>query len=145
MLLAQKTNYRLSNYNILIFIFAGLLTFNSCSDNGTATDPDDEEIEVSEVVIEPQNATFEVGEEFDFSAFLITVSGDTVNEEFEIDWNWYSSDQDIFTVEAGGTATGYNPGEAFCIVEAELVSEKLKAKTKFVPIGLDSASVILLN
>jgi hypothetical protein len=145
MLLARKISYRLSNYSILIFIFAGLLTFNSCSDNGTATGPDDEEIEVSEVVIEPQNVTFGVGEQQEFSAFLISATGDTVNDEFEVEWNWFSSDQDVFTVEAGGTATGHNPGEAFCIVEAETVSEKMKSAMKFVPIGLDSASVTLLN
>lgn len=88
MLLTEKIGYKLSNYTILIFISARLLTFFSCSENGTATDPNDEEIAVSEVVIEPQNVTFEVGEQEEFSAFLISATGDTVNDEFEeIEWN----------------------------------------------------------
>lgn len=144
MLLAEKISYRLSKYTVLIFIFAGLLAFLSCSDDGDATGPDDEEVEVSEVIIEPQNASFEVGEQEEFSAFLISATGDTVNEEFEeIEWNWYSSDPDVFTVEDGGTATGHNEGEAHCIVEVSTENTKIVAKMRFV--GRDSAFVTLLN
>lgn len=142
MLLAEKISYRLSNYTILIFIFVGLLTFIGCSDNGTATDPDEEDVDVSKVVIEPQEATFEVGEQQEFTAFLISATGDTVdNEELDINWNWFSSDPDVFTVEDGGTATGHNEGEAFCIVEAELENTKVAAKLRFT--GRDSAIVFL--
>lgn len=143
MFLAEKISYRLDNYIVLIVIFFGLLTFISCRDNGTSTDRDEEEAEVSEVVIEPQNATFEVGEQQDFSAFLISATGDTVNEDFDINWNWYSSDPDVFTVEDGGTATGHNEGEAHCIVEASTKNSKIVAKMRFV--GRDSAFVTLLN
>lgn len=144
-MLKQRNSKKTYQGYIIAMIIAGMLGIYGCSDDNSATGPEEEEIEVAEVVIEPQNATFEVGEQQEFSAFLISATGDSVNEEVEVDWNWYSSDPDVFTVEAGGTATGHNPGEAFCIVEAELVAEKLKAKTKFVPIGLDSASVTLLN
>lgn len=124
-------------------IIAGMLGMYSCSDDNSATGPEEEEIDVAEVVIEPQNATFEVGEQEEFSAFLISASGDTVNEELEVEWNWYSSDPDVFTVEAGGTATGHNEGEAHCIVEASTENSKIVAKMRFV--GRDSAFVTLLN
>lgn len=125
-------------------IIAGLLGMYSCSDDDSATGPEEEEIDVAEVVIEPQNATFEVDEQQEFSAFLISANGDTVNEEFEdIDWNWYSSDPDVFTVEDGGTATGHNEGEAHCIVEVSTENTKIVAKMRFV--GRDSAFVVLLN
>lgn len=141
-MLGKRTFHGIMKYSILIFTASGILIFNSCGDN-SATGPDDDEIEVSKVVIEPQNVSFEVGEQREFSAFLISATGDTVNSEFEIDWNWYSSDPDVFTVEDGGTATGHNPGEAFCIVEAELENTKVAAKLRFV--GRDSAFVTLLN
>jgi hypothetical protein len=86
---------------------------------------------------------FKVGEQQDFSAFLISASGDTVNEELEVEWNWYSSNPDVFTVEAGGIATGHDEGEAHCIVEASTENSKIVAKMRFV--GRDSAFVTLLN
>lgn len=142
-MLKQPNDKRPYQGYIIAIIIVGLLGVYSCSEDNSATGPEDEEIEASEVVIEPQNATFEVGEEFDFSAFLISVSGDTVNEEFDVEWNWYSSDSNVFTVEAGGTATGHNEGEAHCIVEASTENSKVVAKLRFV--GRDSAFVTLLN
>lgn len=141
MLLSEKAVNKTFKSSIIIFILAGLLAFNSCSDDETATGPEDEEIEVAEVVIDPQNVTFEVGEQHNFSAFLISAEGDTVNEEFDVDWNWYSSDPDVFTVEAGGTAKGHSEGEAHCIVEASLDNNKVVAKLRFV--GRDSAIVFV--
>lgn len=129
---------------IIAIIITSILGMYSCSDDNSATGPDDdEEIEVAEVVIEPQEVTFEVGEQQVFSAFLISAIGDTVNEDIEVDWNWYSSDPDVFTVEDGGTATGHAEGEAHCIVEVSTENNKIVTKMRFV--GRDSAFVTLLN
>ena len=117
------------------------MAFISCDDDNSVTGPEENEIENAEVVIEPQNVSIEVDEQIDFSAFVVTPSGDTLNEEFNFHWNWYSSNPDVFTVQNNGTATGHNSGEAFCIVEASTGSEKIRAKLRYV--GLDSARVLL--
>lgn len=145
-MLDRRTFHGIIKYSILFFISAGVLIFTSCGEDSSAG-PDEDEIEVAEIVIEPENATFEVGEEHEFSVFLISSEGDIVNDQFDVEWNWYSSDPDVFTVEPGGMAYGHDSGEAFCIVEAveaELASgAKLKAKSAFV--GRDSAFVTVLK
>jgi len=143
MRITEKINCTVNNQALLIFTFVGLLILISCSGEESSVGPEDEEVEIAEVVIKPKNVAFEVGEEYDFSAFLISASGDTVNDKFEIDWNWYSSDPDVFTVESGGTATGHNSGEAHCIVEVSTDNSKIVAKRRFV--GRDSAFVTLLK
>jgi len=125
---------------ITIIALTGMLMATGCDDDNP-TEPEDEALEGAEVVIDPQEATFEVNEELNFSAFVISASGDTINDELNVEWNWYSSDTDVFTVQSNGTATGHNPGEAFCIVEASTTNSKIVAKR--VPIGLDSARVFL--
>lgn len=124
---------------ILVFLFSGIM-ITSCDDDNSVSS-EEEEFKGAEVVIEPQNVTLEVDEEVDFSAFVVSASGDTINDEFNIQWNWHSSDPDVFTVKSNGTATGHSSGEAFCIVEASTANGKIAAK--MVPIGLDSARVLL--
>ena len=124
---------------ISITLVSMLITFGCDDDNSTGSVP--EGLEGAEVVIEPQDVSLEVDEQVDFSAFVVSASGDTVNDEFNFSWNWYSSNPEVFTVQNNGTATGQNPGEAFCIVEASTGSAKIRAKLRYV--GLDSARVFL--
>lgn len=130
-----------TNLFFLSAAFCGLLIFITCSEDTSSTSPLEDEIETARVVIEPKNASFEVNEELDFSAFVISASGDTMNDELNIKWNWYSSDTDVLTVQSNGTATGHNSGEAYCIVEATTETGKIAAKLRFV--GRDSAFVLL--
>lgn len=94
----------------------GLLIFTSC-DSDDATAP--QSPQVAEIAISPDSAEFEVGEELQFEVFALTATGDTVDtSELDIEWEWWSTDPDVFTVEAGGLAAGQNPGEAYCMIEA---------------------------
>ena len=91
------------------------------------------------VIIQPKNAAFHVGEQRDFSAFVITASGDTVDiDNPDIELKWWSSDTTVFTVKNAGTATGQNPGEAYCIVEIT-IPDGTSLKRLFT--GRDSAFV----
>lgn len=139
-------NYRFSSIiqkNFLLPLhvcFIVSLAFFGCSeDNSTGSEPD--ELEGAKVSIEPQNASLEINEQIDFSAFVISASGDTINDQLDINWNWRSSDPDVFTVENDGKALGLNSGEAYCIVEASIANNKITAK--LVPIGLDSARILI--
>lgn len=139
MILSKTQFFQTAEFLIIILSITGTIITGCNDENPTSTD--DEELKGAEVVIEPQNVTLEVDEEFDFSAFVVNASGDTINDELNIQWNWYSSDPDVFTVQNNGIATGHHSGEAFCIVEASTSNSKIAAK--MVPIGLDSARVLL--
>lgn len=131
--------FKTTGFSLIIILIAGMLNIG-CEDNNS-TESEEEELKGAEVVIEPQNVSMEVDEQVNFSAFVVSASGDTVNEDFNFQWNWYSSNPEVFTVQNNGTATGKNSGEAFCIVEASTGNSKIV--TKMVPIGLDSARVFL--
>jgi len=101
---------------VILLVCVGTLLFTGC-DGDEATGPQNPV--VVDVAISPETAELEVGEELDFSAFALTAAGDTVDiSDLNIEWNWWSNDPEVFTVEAGGLATGQSPGEAYCIVEA---------------------------
>ncbi len=75
--------------------------------------------QVDEIAISPEEAMLETDEQIDFSVVALTASGDTVDtDEIDIEWQWWSTDPDVFDVEPGGLATGHSSGEAFCVVEA---------------------------
>lgn len=96
-----------------------LIITTACSEGDTTSS---QIVQVSSISIHPQVAEFRVGEETNFSVFALTATGDTIDtNEIDIEWQWWSSNPDVFTVEAGGLATGQNQGEAFCIVEATVV------------------------
>jgi hypothetical protein len=93
---------------------------------------------VERVVISPSTASVSVGDQVSFSAFALTAQGDTVDTaDLDIEWRWWSSDPDVFTVEEGGTATGRSPGEEYCVVEATI----LRGQSNFT--GRDSAFVMV--
>jgi hypothetical protein len=104
---------------IVAYAFAGMFIFSGCNDDDVTELPDHQ---VHEIVIFPDSAFFEVGEQVQFSAFALTAAGDTVDtSDLDIEWDWWSTDTDVFTVEDDGTATGQNPGEAFCVIEATIL------------------------
>lgn len=104
--------------SVIVMVFAGMLIFSNCSGD-EPTGPQNPQI--VEVAISPKNAELEVGEELEFSAFALTAAGDTVDiSDLDIEWQWWSDDPDVFTVEPGGFATAQSPGEAYCIVEATI-------------------------
>jgi hypothetical protein len=75
--------------------------------------------QVSQISIHPQEASLEVGQQLDFSVVALTATGEVIDtDEINIEWQWWSTDTDVFTVEPGGLATAQNPGEAFCMIEA---------------------------
>jgi len=105
-------------YSILFLatLFTGSMILSSCSGDDS-TGPQNPQI--VDIAITPDNATFAVGEQQDFSVVALTATGDTVDTaELDIELQWWSTDNDVFTVEPGGLATGHNQGEAYCIVEA---------------------------
>lgn len=124
---------------LITVAFTGLLILTTCSEDSSTSSLEEDEIEVTKVVIEPASASFEIDEKQEFSAFLISASGDTVNKEFDIEWNWYSSNPEVFTVENNGTAYGKRAGEAYCVVEVTAEPGKVAAKLRFT--GRDSAFV----
>lgn len=101
---------------LIAFASSSIWLFNSCSGDDS-TGPQNPQI--VDIAITPDNATFAVGEQQDFSVVALTATGDTVDTaDLDIELQWWSTDNDIFTVEPGGLATGHNQGEAYCMVEA---------------------------
>lgn len=135
---SSKPNFLPLNFIIIMVVLSGVLISNGCNDDNSIASEEDN-LEGAEVVIKPRDVSFEVDEQHEFSAFVISASGDTVNEEFDLEWTWYSSNPDVFTVQDDGTASGISSGEAYCIVEAETASGNVAAKLRFV--GRDSAFV----
>lgn len=103
----------------------GMLMFTGC-ESDDITGPE-EDHGVVEVVIEPQEVEIEVGTQQPFEGLLKDAQGNTVDpaglDGFNIDWEWWSSDTDVFTVEQDGSAgigTGESEGEAYCIIEVTI-------------------------
>ena len=77
---------------------------------------DNDETEVAQIIISPDSAEIAIGEAIDFSAVALSVSGDTIPNP---DLTWVSTDEEVFSVAAGGIATGKETGTAFCRVEVQ--------------------------
>lgn len=112
-----KIQYFKSMHTVLaVFLIVGLGMLSGCSGEDS-TGPDSPQ--VAEISISPEEAAIEPEEQIDFSVFALTETGDTVDtDDIDIEWQWWSTDPDVFDVEPGGLATGKNSGEAFCVVEA---------------------------
>ena len=116
MIFANVQLFKTPFFILIAIAITGMVLLNSCSSDD-ATGPQGPQI--VEIAISPDNATFAVGEQLDFTVFALTATGDTLDTNgLDIEWQWWSTDADVFTVEAGGLATGQNPGEAYCVVEA---------------------------
>jgi len=103
----------------LLALIAGLLIQTGCSSNDVAgTDGHG----VVDLRIEPQEASFSVGEQEQFQAVLLDADGSAVDPEgLDVTWEWWSSDTEVFEVEPGGLATGQTAGEAYCIIEVTVL------------------------
>ena len=125
-----------SNRGLLLFaLIAGLLIHIGCSGDDV-TGPDGHG--VVDIRIEPQDASFSVGEQEQFQALLLDADGNSVEPEgLDVTWEWWSSDTEVFAVEPGGLATGQAAGEAYCIIEVTV----LEGTQNFN--GRDSAFVVI--
>lgn len=120
-------------------LVAALIIFAGCDSDEVAGLENDE---IADVIIAPDGAQIPVGEQRKFSAMVVTVQGDTVAaSEFDLAWDWFSSDTSIFTVQDDGTAEGVSPGEAFCIIEHRAAGASKAAGAAFV--GRDSVVVMI--
>ena len=99
--------------------FTAMVLFSGCNDDSVTSSNRDQ---ISKVIIIPDSIGIAVGEQVDFSAYLLDDADDNVDTEgLNIEWNWWSSNTDVFTVEPGGLATAKSPGEEFCIVEVTVL------------------------
>lgn len=145
----------LSQTSVVFFAalaFAVMLIFSGCGDDDDPAGPQTQE--AVDVIISPDSAEFSVGEQMQFSAFVLTDAGDTVaTEDLDVEWEgeWWSSDPEVFTVEDNGMATGQDSGEAYCVVELTLEDDQIfetagfltKSRARFT--GRDSAFVLMLK
>ncbi len=125
----MKSKFVLRSTIIIFLSIALVLTFGCDSDDVTGPDNDHG---VVEVVIEPPEVEFEAGSQQEFEAFLRDAEGNTVDpsqiDGFDIDWEWWSSDTNVFTVEQDGSTgigTGESQGDAFCIIEVTITEGNL--------------------
>jgi trimeric autotransporter adhesin len=126
-------------FSFIIFLLGltSAIMFSGCDKE------DDTELQngqIEHIVIIPQSASIPVGEQFEFSTAGVTADGDTVDisdMNLGLEWNWWSTDPYIFTVDDDGIATGIGPGEAFCILDFNDPESRLKFS------GRDSAFVFI--
>ena len=131
----MKRSTREINFFVILFVFMGAIVFSGC-DKDDDTEPQNNQIE--QIIILPQSASIAAGEQLEFSTAGITAAGDTVaTAGLGLEWDWWSSDPDVFTVDDSGTATAQNPGEAFCILDFTESAGHLKFT------GRDSAFVFV--
>jgi len=120
----MSSKFALSSTVVIFLFMASILTFGCGGDD--VTGPVDDH-GVVEVVIEPPVAEIDVGNYQEFEALLKDAQGNTVDpselDGFDIDWEWWSTDTNVFTVEQDGSAgigAGESSGEAFCIIEVTI-------------------------
>ncbi len=131
----MKRSIRETSFIIILLGFMGVIVFSGC-DKDDDTEPQNDQIE--QILIIPQSASIAVGEQLEFSTVGITPDGDTVETSgLGLEWNWWSTDPDVFTVDNDGTATGQNPGEAFCVLDFAESTSRLKFG------GRDSTFVVI--
>ncbi len=131
----MKRSIRETSFIIILLGFMGIIMLSGC-DKEDDTEPQNDQIE--RILIIPQDASIAVGEQLEFSTVGITSDGDTVETAgMGLEWNWWSTDPEVFTVDNDGTATGQNPGEAFCVLDFAESTSRLKFT------GRDSAFVVI--
>jgi hypothetical protein len=131
---------RAYGFALLAMLLVGLLTVAGC-ESETLTEP--ESLGIEQVAISPSTASIPVGEQYEFSAVLVTADADTIDpSDLDVVWEWWSTDPSVFEVEAGGLATGLNPGEAFCVVEVTVLEVAAKNQRRNFT-GRDSAFVMI--
>lgn len=118
MIIAEFRRFKTTCNFLIVFAITGMLIFSGCDADET-TGPQTPQIMA--IGIFPDSVSIPVGEELEFEAFALTATGDTVDtSDLDIEWHWWSTDPEVFTVEPGGLATGLDPGEAFCMIETSI-------------------------
>jgi hypothetical protein len=133
----MKRSIQEFSFIIVLLGLTGAIMFSGCEKEDD-TEPQNDQIE--QIVITPQIASIPVGEQFEFSTAGVNADGDTVDisdMNLGLEWNWWSTDPDIFTVDDNGIATGMQSGEAFCILDFTEPESRLKFT------GRDSAFVFI--
>ncbi|MGF1586104.1 MAG: hypothetical protein ACFCUM_12315 [Bacteroidales bacterium] len=133
----MKRSIQKISFIIVLLGLTGSIMLSGC-DKEDDTEPLNDQIE--QIVITPQNASIPVGEQFEFSTAGVNANGDTVDisdMNLGLEWNWWSTDPEIFTVDDDGIATGMQAGEAFCILDFNERESRLKFT------GRDSAVVFI--
>jgi len=117
----MKSKFALSTTVVIFLFMASIVTFGCGGDDVTGSEDGHG---VVEVVIEPPIAEIEVGNYQEFDALLKDAQGNTVDpselDGFDIEWEWWSTDTNVFTVEQDGSVgigAGESSGEAYCIIE----------------------------
>jgi hypothetical protein len=126
MLIAMTRLNQNSGIFLIVFAFVGIVIFSGCESDDDVEPQNDQ---IDHIVIIPRSASIPVGEQFEFSAVGISADGDTIERadlDLDLEWVWWSTDPDVFTVEDDGTATGHNPGDAFCVLEFSQSESRLK-------------------
>ena len=101
----------------LIAAFTGTMFLGGC-DSDQVSGPDFEYEDISRVEIYPRSVELEAGDNEDFTFFLLTEEGDTIDtDKFDIETEWWSTDTNVFTVEENGFATSHEEGEAYCVID----------------------------
>lgn len=103
---------------------------------------DSTNIEAAKITISPENASMNVGEHEDFTAYAVTKTGEKVYfDELDVESRWWSSDTTVFSVQENGVATGKSKGDAYCILEATITFDASQLKKLKFYTGRDSAFV----
>ena len=114
--MSNRSTHPLPTSGLFLLAVAVCFTimFIGCTDD--VTGPEDPQID--RVVISPESVELEVGEQVEFSFELLTEAGEPVDtEDLDMETEWISTDDAVFTVDEGGTAVGQSPGEEFCIID----------------------------
>lgn len=127
----------------LALVLAGALVLVGCD----TTDVTDDQI--ASVVISPDSASIDVGDQIDFDVAALNASGEPI-EDHNLSIRWWSTDETVFTVNDDGLAIGEDSGKAFCMVEAtDEVAGKIAGNTATSSLrrftGRDSAYVVVLK
>ena len=128
----------------LQLIVVGLLVFSACDGSDVTGTNDAEGHGVVEVTFGEDSITLNVGDQQELSVVLLNAEGEIVDpadlEGYEIEWDWWSTNTDVFTVVQegrNGTVTAHDEGEEYCIVEVTI----LEGNSNFT--GRDSLRVLL--
>ncbi len=143
MIIAKTRVTQPSRIFFVSIVLAAMLMFSGCNGDDV-TGPEGHGVE--EVIMSQESVEIAVGEEVEVSAYLLNADGDTVDtSNLDIEWGWWSTNDEVFSIEyegtlggpATGTIIGHSPGEEYCIVEVTI----LEGSSNFT--GRDSLRVLL--
>lgn len=118
---SDRSSYHLL-YCIGILIFAGVLMLSGC--DTTNTEEQGPPNVVDAIILFEGASTdlpsIEVGETIKFEGFAITETRDRIplaDLGANWEWDWYSTEPAVATLDTEGHVTGQGEGKAFCVLE----------------------------